>query len=283
MKNKITVYFLFAVYFTVSLFGTSLTSLEVTFYPEYYYSGVMVQVKGEAQENLIGSSFDFCVPTQIDSSFLFHGLSEDKPDFIKLNSFEKDNEMWISIPINQKRFAFFLFYNPIDITKSIRSFDYLLKANLKILELYITFQEPLNSLDFQISEINSTPLSDQHGFTFHEVRYLSIEAFQVRNISVSYHKSDSITSMEILSSILIDEEDVKVKDKTEIDRDKPLRHRLPLWEPLAVLGGFATIIGLLYINSTNERKIILASFCNKCGAKFEKEDIFCSQCGRKCT
>lgn len=283
MKNKITVYFSFAVCFTVSLFGTSLKSLEVTFYPEYYYSGVMVQVKGEAQGNLIGSSFDFSVPTQIDSSFLFKGLSDSDPDFLKLNSFVKNNETWISIPVEQKRFAFFLFYNPFDITKSERLFEYALKASLNISELYITIQEPLSSSKFQISEDNTTSLSDQHGFTFHEVRFPEIEAFQIQKISISYHKTNIKTSMEILSSILMVDEEGEAINESKLSREVPLRHRLPLWEPLAVLGGFSMIIGILYIKSNKNRKSILGKYCNKCGVEFKREDNFCSKCGRKRT
>jgi len=283
MKNKITVYFFFAVCFTVSLFGSSLKTLEITFYPEYYYSGVMVQVKGEAQANLIGSSFDFSVPTQIDSSFLFKGLSDSDPDFLKLNSFVKNNETWVSIPIEQKRFAFFLFYNPFDMIKSARLFDYTLKASLNISELHITIQEPLSSSSFQITDDITTPLTDQHGFTFHEARYPDIEAFQVQKISVSYNKTNSKTSMEILSSILVDEGEDKILDESRVAREIPLRHRLPLWEPLAVLGGFSMIIGILYIKSSKNKKPILGKYCNKCGVEFQREDNFCSKCGRKRT
>lgn len=283
MNNKITLYFFYAIFFTVSLFGASLKSLEITFYPEYYYSGVMVQVKGEAQENLIGSSFDFSVPTQIDSSFLFKGLSDSDPDFQKLNSFVKNNETWISIPVEQNRFAFFLFYNPFDMTKLTRLFDYSLRTSLNISELYITIQEPLSCSNFQITEDKTTPISDQHGFTFHEARYLDIKAYQDKRISVSYHKTNSKTSMEMLSSILMIDDEGKSKTESKVSPEIPLRHRLPLWEPLAVLGGFSMVIGFLYIKSNKNRKPILGKYCNNCGIEFKREDNFCSKCGRKRT
>ena len=162
-------YFLFIILFITSLSGNSLNSLEITFYPEYYYSGIMVQVKGEAENELIGESFNFSVPAYIDSAFLFQSLSENEPDFLKLFLRKKNGKEWVNIPVNQKRFAFFIFYNPLDLSRSDRSFEYEIKTSVPILNLNLTFQEPLGSSEFQISEKNSTPLSDQHGFTFHEV------------------------------------------------------------------------------------------------------------------
>lgn len=262
-----------------SLQGNSLHSLEITFYPEYYYSGIMVQVKGEAEDELIGESFDFAVPAQIDSAFLFQSLSENEPDFLKLFPREKDRGEWVSIPVNQKRFAFFIFYNPLNLSSPDRSFKYEIKTSVAILNLNLTFQEPLGCGDFHISEENSIPMSDQHGFTFHEVNIPEMKAYESRLVSGSYQKLESRTSMELLSSMLQNEE--KIESDHAVQQEIPLRHRLPLWEPLAVLGGLSIIIGFLYIRSNKKVLTGHQEFCTECGTKFKEKDNFCSKCGRK--
>ena len=97
-------YFLFIILFITSLSGNSLNSLEITFYPEYYYSGIMVQVKGEAENELIGESFNFSVPAYIDSAFLFHSVSQIK--FIKIrcqmfgHPLDFQMEWWVLVILN---------------------------------------------------------------------------------------------------------------------------------------------------------------------------------------
>lgn len=274
----VTYFFLF-IFLITSLSGNSLNSLEITFYPEYYYSGIMLQVKGEAENELIGKSFDFSIPANIDSAFLFHSVSENEPDFIKLFPQKKKGEDWVNISVIQKRFAFFIFYNPLDLSKSGRSFEYKIKSSVGILNLHLTFQEPLGSREFIITEKNSTVMSDQHGFTFHEVHLLEIKAYEERIISGSYQKTETRTSMELLSSILQNEE--KIESNNTIRQEIPLRHRLPLWEPLAVLGGLSIIIGFLYFRSNKKGSIDHQEFCTQCGTELKVKDNFCSKCGRK--
>ena len=275
------VYFLSIILFVTLGFSISLNSIEVTIYPEYYYPGVMVQVKGEANENLIGNSFDFLVPSKIDSAFLFQSLTEKEPNFLNLRSYEKSDEHWVQIPITQNRFAFFIFFNPFNPSNNNRSFQFKLKTSIDIQNTHVTFQEPLESENFQISVPNFTQVTDQHGFIFNELHLSRLDAFTDTLFEISYYKSTFETSMELLTSLLNNRE-IPTSERGTINQNKiPLRHRLPLWEPLLVLGGLSIIIGIMYIQSNKINNSQLNKFCSKCGNRLLHKDLFCSQCGRR--
>ncbi len=68
----------------------------------------------------------------------------------------------------------------------------------------------------------------------------------------------------------------------------PIRHKLPLWQPLAVLGVVSLTVGWMF--SVNRKKEMVqqpssksstnkGSFCTNCGQSFLPEHKFCSNCG----
>ena len=62
----------------------------------------------------------------------------------------------------------------------------------------------------------------------------------------------------------------------------PIRHRLPLWEPFAVLGALSILVGALFLNNNQNKSIKnRKNYCSKCGNKLKTNDKFCSTCGDK--
>ena len=270
-----------------SLSGKSIQSLDLTLYPEYYYSGIMIQVKGEADEDMMNSSFEFSVPAILDSAFLFKSIDGAEPILSSLKSYFENNNYWIKIPITQKRYAFFLFYNPIDISKEKRNFEYNIMTNVFVDSLNCIIQEPIGCSEFNLSEINLKQSSNQHGFIFHEININNLAPFEGKNILGSYKKSTSLTSMELLASILQPQSSETSKNNgdqvhSNSDHSSPLRHRLPLWEPLAVLFGLSIFIGILFIKSNkNESSPQAFLSCSNCGLELRKTHNFCPKCGSK--
>ena len=68
----------------------------------------------------------------------------------------------------------------------------------------------------------------------------------------------------------------------------PVRHRLPLWQPLVVLGVVAIVVGWMFhtqrklenkgemvtVHESGKRK-----FCTQCGTPIEAPQKFCANCG----
>ena len=71
----------------------------------------------------------------------------------------------------------------------------------------------------------------------------------------------------------------------------PIRHKLPLWQPLAVLGLVAIVVGWMFsiqlkreeagverVSTTVNKKGV---FCTHCGKSVQSKNKFCANCGGK--
>ena len=73
-----------------------------------------------------------------------------------------------------------------------------------------------------------------------------------------------------------------------ISDQAPIRHKLPLWQPLAILGVVSLTVGWMFsVNTKKESSLDLnatslskkGSFCTSCGQLLLPEHKFCSNCG----
>ena len=68
----------------------------------------------------------------------------------------------------------------------------------------------------------------------------------------------------------------------------PVRHRLPLWQPLVVLGVVAIVVGWMFHTQRkleNKGEMVTVhergkgKFCTQCGTPIEAPQKFCANCG----
>lgn len=134
---------------------------------------------------------------------------------------------------------------------------------------------------FELSRKVSSEDTDQHGILFKSIHLGDIPANEVEMIEASYFNASGQTTMEALRAQL--SQPKAQSSQPIVDHDKPKRHTLLLWEPLAILGVLSIIIGIMYYSSNKEvsREKGNKNFCNGCGIKLKDNDKFCSNCGEK--
>jgi hypothetical protein len=101
-------------------------------------------------------------------------------------------------------------------------------------------------------------------------------------INLTYDNLSGKTTMQYLQNRLA-ENSIDNDKVTQLKNNNiPKRHRLPLWEPFAVLGILSVLVGGLFIKKNqNKNDNNNKSFCSKCGNILDNSDKYCSTCGSK--
>ena len=97
--------FIILLFIYSSLIASSkINDLNVYIYPEYYYSGVMVEINGKI--NLPDSSFSMkmLVPTLTDSVFYVSGTTNDESEVQVLDIKDENSMKWVHLDLNKSSF-----------------------------------------------------------------------------------------------------------------------------------------------------------------------------------
>ena len=273
--------FIILLFIYSSLIASSkINDLNVYIYPEYYYSGVMVEINGKI--NLPDSSFSMkmLVPTLTDSVFYVSGTTNDESEVQVLDIKDENSMKWVHLDLNKSSFRVFVFYNPFN-SSIIRNIEYPLQFTASLGEFHVFVQEPLVSTNFNI-DLESTSNKDQHNIVFHQIHYQELKEMSKEVIYFNYDNPSKKTTMQYLQEKLVNNPG---SNNEVLDMKKnrtPIRHRLPLWEPFAVLGSLSILVGALFLNNNQNKSIKnRKNYCSKCGNKLKTNDKFCSTCGDK--
>ena len=88
--------------------------------------------------------------------------------------------------------------------------------------------------------------------------------------------------MVLLQQLLTDRSQGKSEPAESEQVVPPQRHRLPLWEPLAVLGILAILVGIVFYNQKDYDAVSdMEKYCPGCGEKIIISDKYCANCGEK--
>ena len=273
--------FIILLFIYSSLIASSkINDLNVYIYPEYYYSGVMVEINGKI--NLPDSSFSMkmLVPTLTDSVFYVSGTTNDESEVQVLDIKDENSMKWVHLDLNKSSFRVFVFYNPFNST-IIRNIEYPLQFTASLDEFHVFVQEPLVSTNFNI-DLESTSNKDQHNIVFHQIHFQELKEMSKEVIYFNYDNPSKKTTMQYLQEKLVNNPG---SNNEVLDMKKnrtPISHRLALWEPFAVLGALSILVGALFLNNNQNKSIKnRKNYCSKCGNKLKTNDKFCSTCGDK--
>ena len=70
--------------------------------------------------------------------------------------------------------------------------------------------------------------------------------------------------------------------------EPPVRHKLPLWQPLVLLGIVSVAVGFMFRvqqkselkdKTINKSEITQGNYCPQCGSTVQAEHKFCANCG----
>jgi hypothetical protein len=276
MRNYLYIVILF---YQNVLAASPISKLDVYIYPEYYYSGVMVELIGKVEESALPLALGMVVPATTDSVFLVSGIANDESEVLPVTIDNKESNSWVRLDLDKPSFRIFVFYVPFD-TSSTRKFNYTVQTTVPLDEFHVFIQEPLFAQDFTLAQ-ESTANKDQHGITFHQIYIAELPTMSAKTISISYTNHTTQTTMVLLQQLLSE----RSQGKSEAAQSKqvvPQRHRLPLWEPFAVLGILAILVGIIFYNQKDYSSVSNGKkYCSGCGKKIGISDKYCTNCGGK--
>jgi len=257
---------------------STISDLNIYIYPEYYYSGIMVEINGKVNLSDIPFSMEMLVPAMTDSIFFVSGSPNDQSEVKTLNIKDENSMKWVHLELNKSPFRVFVFYNPFNSSVS-REIQYPLQFSTSLSEFHVFVQEPLISTSFNI-DLESTSNKDQHNIVFHQIHFQGLKEMSKEIINLSYDNLSGKTTMQYLQGRLSENSINNDESTQQKDNKIPKRHRLPLWEPFAVLGVLSVLSGVLFFNNNqNKKNGKNKNFCSKCGNKLDKSDKYCSICG----
>ena len=284
MKSIITIIFFLG---SVSAQTSPFNSYDVVLYPEYYFDGLMAEVDGEVNTEYLPLSFEMSVPENADSVFFVSGSASSEAEVNYLSILNRNNRSFVEVSILESKFRIFIFY---DLKKNgdnrSGSFDF--EINHSLDDAHIIVQEPLIAEGFTFSEKDAETFQDQHGMNFQRVHIHDFKANARKSVSFSYLNPTGEISINKLQTMLSNDDRVVTPQITPNTKIPPLRHKLPLWQPLAVLGVITIMVGWMFsvqkkkerVDGTQSKPIIEnGTFCTHCGHSLLSEHKFCANCG----
>ncbi len=277
------VFFLGFNYAQVSPFN----SYDVVLYPEYYFDGLMAEIDAEVKDESLPLDLEIRVPINADSIFFVSGTASSEAEVKNLPILNSKNRSFVKINILESKFRLFIFYN-LDKKGNRRTGVYDLELNHFINDAHIIVQVPLVAEGFTFSEKDSEEFKDQHGINFQRVHLHDFMANTIKSVSFSYENPTGEISINKLQTMLSTGDQIISPSTPNSINQIPIRHKLPLWQPLAVLGVVSLTVGWMF--SVNRKKEMVqqpssksstnkGSFCTNCGQSFLPEHKFCSNCG----
>jgi len=262
-------------------------SYDVVLYPEYYFDGLMAEIDAEVKDESLPLDFEMRVPINADSIFFVSGAASSEAEVKNLEILKSNNRSFVKISILESKFRIFIFYN-LDKKGDLRTGVFDLELNHLVNDAHIIVQVPLVAEGFTFSEKDSEEFKDQHGINFQRVHLHDFSANTTKSVSFSYDNPTGEISINKLQTMLSTDDQISSSLAPNNISQAPIRHKLPLWQPLAVLGIVSLTVGWMF--SVNRKKDTLqqassssstnkGSFCTNCGQSFLPEHKFCSNCG----
>jgi len=285
---------LISCFFTLAAQSSPFKSYDVVIYPEYYFSGVMAEIEGEVIEDRLPLNIKILTPSNTDSIFYVSGSTEN-PQVQDIILSKSSASNYIEKKITESKFRIFIFYG---LTKkgTGRSGDFTFQINYPINDAHIVVQEPLVANNFIFSEKQSEDFKDQHGISFKRIHINNYITNSKKTISFSYDNPTQDISINSLQNIAANSQSVS----SNIN-NIPIRHKLPLWQPLLVLSVVSVVVGAMFYSQTKNETSKTSktqksstkkpektteaskkgSFCTNCGKKIQSMHKFCANCGGK--
>jgi|TARA_B110000914_G_scaffold225614_1_gene246893 hypothetical protein len=262
-------------------------SYDVVLYPEYYFDGLMAEVDAEINNEFLPLDFEMRVPINADSIFFVSGSASSQAEVKNLPILSSNNRSFVKVSILEKKFRIFIFYN-LKKDEAQRSGIFDLELNHFVNDAHIIIQIPLVAEDFTFSEKEAEDFKDQHGINFKRVHLHDFKANTTKSVSFSYENPTGEISINKLQTMLSTEDQMISPLIPNNVAEVPLRHKLPLWQPLVILGVFSLVVGWMFSVDSKKKTLLKSnltssikngSFCTNCGQIFLPKHKFCSNCG----
>ena len=270
--------------------NSSFNSFDVVIYPEYYFEGIMAEVDAEVKENKFPLTLRMNIPSSSDSVFFVGGTPSNDSNVKTLSILKEGKASSIEVDVVESKFRLFIFYDLVK-NKDERSGSFELRLNHSIDDAHIIVQEPLVAESFTFSENDAESFQDQHGLKFKRIHLNNYKVNTSKAVTFGYKNPSGDISINVLQNRLSNDESISSPPEVNSSITPPIRHKLPLWQPLAVLGLVAIVVGWMFsiqlkreeagverVSTTVNKKGV---FCTHCGKSVQSKNKFCANCGGK--
>lgn len=270
--------------------NSSFNSFDVVIYPEYYFEGIMAEVDAEVKENKFPLTLRMNIPSNSDSVFFVGGTPSNDSNVKTLSILKEGKTSSIEVDVVESKFRLFIFYDLVK-NKDKRSGSFELRLNHSIDDAHIIVQEPLVAESFTFSENDAESFQDQHGLNFKRIHLNNFKVNTSKTVTFGYRNPSGDISINVLQNRLSNDERISSPPEVNSSITPPIRHKLPLWQPLLVLGLVAIVVGWMFsvqlkrekagvekVSTTVNKK---GGFCTHCGKSVESKNKFCANCGGK--
>jgi len=270
--------------------NSSFNSFDVVIYPEYYFEGIMAEVDAEVKENKFPLTLRINIPSNSDSVFFVGGTPSNDSNVKTLSILKEGKTSSIEVDVVESKFRLFIFYDLVK-NKDKRSGSFELRLNHSIDDAHILVQEPLVAESFTFSENDAESFQDQHGLNFKRIHLNNFKVNTSKTVTFGYRNPSGDISINVLQNRLSNDERISSPPEVNSSITPPIRHKLPLWHPLLVLGLVAIVVGWMFsvqlkrekagvekVSTTVNKK---GGFCTHCGKSVESKNKFCANCGGK--
>ena len=270
--------------------NSSFNSFDVVIYPEYYFEGIMAEVDAEVKENKFPLTLRMNIPSNSDSVFFVGGTPSNDSNVKTLSILKEGKTSSIEVDVVESKFRLFIFYDLVK-NKDKRSGSFELRLNHSIDDAHILVQEPLVAESFTFSENDAESFQDQHGLNFKRIHLNNYKVNTSKTVTFGYRNPSGDISINVLQNRLSNDERISSPPEVNSSITPPIRHKLPLWHPLLVLGLVAIVVGWMFsvqlkrekagvekVSTTVNKK---GGFCTHCGKSVESKNKFCANCGGK--
>jgi hypothetical protein len=270
--------------------NSSFNSFDVVIYPEYYFEGIMAEVDAEVKENKFPLTLRMNIPSNSDSVFFVGGTPSNDSNVKTLSILKEGKTSSIEVDVVESKFRLFIFYDLVK-NKDKRSGSFELRLNHSIDDAHILVQEPLVAESFTFSENDAESFQDQHGLNFKRIHLNNFKVNTSKTVTFGYRNPSGDISINVLQNRLSNDERISSPPEVNSSITPPIRHKLPLWHPLLVLGLVAIVVGWMFsvqlkrekagvekVSTTVNKK---GGFCTHCGKSVESKNKFCANCGGK--
>ena len=270
--------------------NSSFNSFDVVIYPEYYFEGIMAEVDAEVKENKFPLTLRMNIPSSSDSVFFVGGTPSNDSNVKTLSILKEGKASSIEVDVVESKFRLFIFYDLVK-NKDERSGSFELRLNHSIDDAHIIVQEPLVAESFTFSENDAESFQDQHGLKFKRIHLNNYKVNTSKAVTFGYRNPSGDISINVLQNRLSNDESISSPPEVNSSITPPIRHKLPLWQPLAVLGLVAIVVGWMFsiqlkreeagverVSTTVNKKGV---FCTHCGKSVQSKNKFCANCGGK--
>ena len=270
--------------------NSSFNSFDVVIYPEYYFEGIMAEVDAEVKENKFPLTLRMNIPSSSDSVFFVGGTPSNDSNVKTLSILNEGKASSIEVDVVESKFRLFIFYDLVK-NKDERSGSFELRLNHSVDDAHIIVQEPLVAESFTFSENDAESFQDQHGLKFKRIHLNNYKVNTSKAVTFGYRNPSGDISINVLQNKLSNDESISSPPEVNSSITPPIRHKLPLWQPLVVLGLVAIVVGWMFsiqlkreesgverMSTTVNKKGV---FCTHCGKSVQSKNKFCANCGGK--